>query len=483
MRPLPIRWRLTLWYAVALAVVLTLFCVVLFFLTRQQLLSRLDGALREEIRELTLELKLAGRADEFQKHVHTRFYQHDIYEFLISNAEGQVLFASAGVSPPQTAALVTDRPGDELQLFNREIADGSPIRVAGQSIDTSVGKLSIHSFTSLGPMHADLMTLQLLMLIMLPLGILLALVGGYFLSMRALAPVEQIVRVAETITISNLHQRIDVANSTDELGHLAATLNLLIGRLQRAVEEIQRFTADASHELRTPLAVLRAEAESALRLPRSAAEYQQTLSTVAEEAARLGRLADQLLDLSRHDAGLTVCHRETVPLDALLQDVVDHMRPLAAERKVLFETIAIEPCELSGDQLMLGQAFSNVLENAIKYTPAGGGVAMSCHKDGEEIVVQIRDSGIGIAREHLPRVFDRFYRADPSRQSSTGGAGLGLAIARTAILMHGGTIEIDSVEGAGTTLTIRLVGSPIEREASPPQHLWASRNTLTTANK
>lgn len=482
MKRLSIRWRLTLWYAGALAVVLTLFCLTLFFLARQQLLARLDAALREELRELVLEVKLANSAVDFQTHVHTRFFRHDVYDFLITNRDGHVLFASSGISPSQTAVLLAAVPADQMELFNLDLTDGPPMRVACQAFEAPAGRYRIHAVTSLGPLHADLMTLQLLMLVMLPVGILLALAGGYFLSARALAPVDQIVRMAETMTISNLHRRIDVANPADELGRLAGTLNSLIARLQRAVEEIQRFTADASHELRTPLAVLRAEAESALRLPRSAAEYQQTLTTVVEEATRLGRLADQLLDLSRHDAGLTVCHRENIQLDALLRDLVDHALPLAADRRITLEAVVMEPCELAGDPLMLGQAFSNLLENAIKYTPAGGRVTIRCERRGVAIVVQISDTGIGIPREHLGRVFDRFFRVDPSRHPSTGGAGLGLAIARTSILMHGGMIDIDSVEGAGTTVTIKLTGLAIEGESLPVEQPWSSFGHLAPTN-
>ena len=186
---------------------------------------------------------------------------------------------------------------------------------------------------------------------------------------RALAPVKQIANVANSITIDRLDRRIEIANPNDEIGRLAATLNSLIARLERAVNEIQRFTADASHELRTPLAALLSEAESALRSPRSPEEYVETLAVIVEEATRLGRLADQLLNLSRQDAGILQYEHDSVRLDALLLDVADQLRPLAEKRNVRIACGEIQPCELQGDDIRLSQAFFNVLENAVKYTP------------------------------------------------------------------------------------------------------------------
>lgn len=463
MKHLSIRWRLTLWYAGALAIVLTTFCLILLFLTRQQLMARTDAALREELRELALEVQLAADRGELKKHVDVRFFRHDVYDFLIVNEQGEIVFASSGISPGHVTVLVPLTASDTIEIFDRQIPGGAMIRVAGKSASGPLGNVTAMALTSLSPLHADMLTLQLLMIVLLPLSVVLALSGGYFLAARALAPVDQIARVAETITISNLHQRIEVVNSQDELGRLAGTLNSLIARLERAVDEIQRFTADASHELRTPLAVLRAEAESALRMRRAPEEYERTLTTVVEEATRLGRLADQLLNLSRHDAGIIDCRRDPVRLDALLLDVVEQMRPMADDRGIVLNEAGISLAEIRGDDLLLGQALFNVIENAIKYTPRGGHVSVQCETLGENALLRVSDTGIGIPREHLGRVFDRFYRVDPFRHCGTGGAGLGLAITRSTIQMHGGEIEIQSDVGLGTTLIIRLPGVASDR--------------------
>ncbi len=468
MKHLSIRWRLTLWYAAALGVILTGVFLILLVLSRQQLLARTDAALREELQELGLEVRLAKTAQELEEHLQARFFQHDIYDFLVSDEHATVLFASSGLTTAHTTSLIPKDLTDSWQFATQSLIKENFYRVARTAVDGPRGRVVVQAVTPMKPLYDEMHTLQMLMIVLLPLGVAFALFGGYFLAARALAPVEQIVQVAAGITISDLDRRIEVTNPHDELGHLATTLNSLIARLERAVDEIQRFTADASHELRTPLAVLRSEAESALRKRRTPEEYEQTLSIVVEEATRLGCLADQLLSLSRHDAGVTECRQESVRVDALLLDVVEQLRPVAEARGVVLETTAIESYEMAGDDIRLSQAFFNVVDNAIKYTAKNGSVDIQCRVKNWSAVIDIRDTGIGIPSEHLGRVFDRFYRVDSSRHSQSGGAGLGLAIARTAVLAHQGEISIQSEPGVGTTVTIRLpeVATRIENAPS-----------------
>ncbi|MBI1349301.1 HAMP domain-containing protein [bacterium] len=469
MKHLSIRWRLSLWYAAALAVILIGFCLTLLLLIRHQLLARTDAALREELQELRLEVQLAKSEEELQEHLLARFFHHDIYDFVVSDERATVLFASSGLTNDQAASLVPKSMNDTWQFDSRILVKDQDYRVASTSVDGLRGYVAVQAMTSLQPLYDELRELQILMLVLLPLSILVALCVGHFLAARALAPVEQIVRVAEAITITDLDRRIEVLNPHDELGHLAMTLNSLIARLERAVDEIQRFTADASHELRTPLAILRSEAESALRRPRTSEEYEQTLTVVVEEAVRLGSLADQLLSLSRHDAGITEIRHDPIFVDALLQDVVDKLQPSAETRGIALTSSHRESCELRGDDIRLSQVFFNVVDNAIKYTTSGGVVDITCHILERCAVIAVRDTGIGIPPEHLVRVFDRFYRVDSSRHSLTGGAGLGLAICRTAVLAHSGEIHIQSEVGVGTTVTIRLpvVSSQKSNEIRP----------------
>ena len=245
-----------------------------------------------------------------------------------------------------------------------------------------------------------------------------------------------------------------VANPGDELGRLAATLNEMLDRLERSFTQMQRFTADAAHELRTPLAVIRNEAEVALRTPRSAEEYTRVLETLLEEVVRLSEMADQLLFLCRQDAGLNPSAREEVRLDELLLAVTENMRLVADEKGVVLVLADNPPCTVRGDAHQLRRVFYNLIDNAVKYTPAAGTVRVASRCDGESVVVTVSDTGVGITGEHLPRIFDRFYRVDQSRAGD--GAGLGLAICRSVVRATGGSIEVTSEVGRGSKFTMEL---------------------------
>jgi signal transduction histidine kinase len=271
-----------------------------------------------------------------------------------------------------------------------------------------------------------------------------------------LKPVQQVVEAANAIDISRLDQRIQVSNPHDEIGQLAFALNSLIMRLEQAVIEIRRFTADASHEIRTPIATLRAEAEAALRCTRSPEEYVRFLEVIVDEAAKLSRLTDQLLQLSRYDAGISLSARDAVQLDALLHDVVDQLQQFASNRGIVLTCNTEASAEVSGDDVRLSQALFNVIENGIKYSLPGGRVDVRLHVEEKEVVIDVVDQGVGIAPGDTSKIFDRFYRCDPSRQSDGGGTGLGLSIAKTAITDHQGTIEVRSTLGVGSTFTVRL---------------------------
>jgi heavy metal sensor kinase len=242
----------------------------------------------------------------------------------------------------------------------------------------------------------------------------------------------------------------------DELGRLSRTINAMIARLERSFAEIRRFTADASHELRTPLTAIRAEAEVALGRRLTEAEHQALLGSILEECERLTRLIDQLLALAREDAGARTGGRTEVDLADLVDGVVDTMRPLADAKGVRLLRGGKDSPRVQGDGGRLRQVFSNLLDNAIKYTPEGGTVEVRVGRRDRSAVVTVRDTGIGIPAEHLPRVFDRFYRVDKARTRAEGGTGLGLSIARSIVAAHGGRIELESAPGRGTACTVTL---------------------------
>jgi heavy metal sensor kinase len=298
------------------------------------------------------------------------------------------------------------------------------------------------------------------LLLAVPVALLVSGGWSYLMALTALAPMERLRRSTEAITAARLDRRLPVANAHDELGRLTQTINAMIARLERSFLEIRRFTADASHELRTPLTIIRTDVEVALDKHLSPEEYRDLLGSILEECERLTRLIEQLLALAREDAGAGATAFQALDLSALIEQVVEDMRPLAEARGLALLIAVNARLSIAGDESRLRQVFYNLLDNAIKYTPEGGAIAVRAQWADRIPVVTVRDTGIGIPPEHLPHVFDRFYRVDKARSRAQGGTGLGLSIARGIIEAHGGHIELASTPGQGTTCIVTLPLGP-----------------------
>jgi heavy metal sensor kinase len=308
---------------------------------------------------------------------------------------------------------------------------------------------------ALGRVEAALRRYLQILLALVPLGLGLAAVGGAWIAGGALAPVRAMARQAREITAADLTHRIPRRGAGDELDYLADTLNAVLARLDAAFTELRRFTADAAHELRTPLTALKGGLEVALRHPRSAEEYARTIRESLEEVDRLARLAEDLLLLSRTTAGAGLA-RQRVEVEPLLLDVLDIGLRLARGTGVTVRVGVVEPAAVTGDVTALRRLFLNLVENAVKYTLEGGVVELSLARTGQEVQVGVRDTGIGIDPVDAGRVFEPFVRLDDARSRETGGAGLGLAIARSIALAHGGTITLESAPKAGSLFTVHL---------------------------
>ncbi len=457
MSRLPIRWQFTLWFGATLALLLFGFSLLLFAVMRHQLLAAVDAGLQEELREITNEISLARKLPEMLEQTQRRFLEHGVYHFQMVDTAGRVLFQSRAFDGRPPLSLPVAAAG-RLQFDMRDLPGLGPCRVVTSVVDGPGGRYVVHAATSLGPFERQLSLLITVLVASGPIALACGIAGGYTLARRALSPVDRIVDVANRITATDLHQRVDVLNPNDELGRLAQTFNALIDRLQKAIEEMRRFTADAAHELRTPLAVLRSGIDVTLRAPRTAQEYRQALEAAADEANRLTRLADQLLFLSRQAAGMMQIDREEMRLDALVKDVAEQFASRTDEAGVALTVEPLEPWTVRGDDIRLSQVFYNVLENAIKYTPRGGRVTVRGRAVDHRVEIEVEDTGLGIPPEHLPHVFKRFYRVEQSRSAERGGSGLGLAIAQSAIEAHGGTISIKSTPGRGTVVSLSLPG-------------------------
>ncbi|MDH4268776.1 MAG: ATP-binding protein [Dehalococcoidia bacterium] len=294
------------------------------------------------------------------------------------------------------------------------------------------------------------------LVIAVPLALALAAGGGIFLARRALKPVDKIAHTAEEIEETDLSRRINV-NTKDELGRLAATLNAMIGRLEKAFQRQKQFTSDASHELRTPLAVIEAESTLALQKERPPSDYRQSLETISQESRQMSSLIDQLLTLARADAGKEQWNFTEVNLGKLISNLSTDIEVLCQEKGLSFQLGQAQDLVVKCDEARLRELFMNLLDNAIRYTPSPGTISVSLHREGQMAVVAITDTGIGIPAEDIPFIFERFYRVDKSRSRVEGGSGLGLAISRHIAEAHEGKIEVESQVGSGSTFSVWLL--------------------------
>ncbi|MBN9389756.1 MAG: HAMP domain-containing protein [Chloroflexi bacterium] len=293
-------------------------------------------------------------------------------------------------------------------------------------------------------------------LLAIPIVLLLAALGGWFLARQVLGPITRITRTAQAISSTDLAGRIELTGSTAEIGRLATTFNDMLDRLQGAFERERRFTADASHELRTPLTALKGQIEVSLDQPRTQTEYIDTLKDANTEVDRLIRLSNSLLSLSRMDQGQQKFPRENVDLSDLLDSLVETMQPLAEAKDITLSGQFTSGPIISGNFDQLTRLFMNLLDNALKYTPAAGKVTVSLKEIGSFARIDVADNGQGIPKEHLPHLFERFYRVHSDRTSSSGGTGLGLAIAYEIVRWHQGKITVESKLNEGTVFSVYL---------------------------
>jgi len=304
----------------------------------------------------------------------------------------------------------------------------------------------------------------------IPLAILIAGAGGYFLARRSLSPVVAMSAKAGHIGAANLHERLAVPNEADELGKLAISFNGLLDRLAQSFEQQKRFVADASHELRTPVAILCGEAEVSLSRVRSPEEYRESLTVLLAESMRLRRLVEDLFTLARADAGQYPLSYSEFYLDDLLAESCHAVRTLALAKQISLRCAASQDLRTRGDEILLRRMILNLLDNAIKYTPNGGSVEVSCTKHDSRYRLSVTDTGCGIPVERQPHIFERFSRAEPSRSRAEpdGGAGLGLCISRWIAEMHQGSLELTSSRAGSSTFTV-LLPVPLDLACDSPR--------------
>lgn len=456
-----IRWRLTFWNAVVLTAILFGFSASLLAMVHRHLIERADAVLADELRELIEEINFYPDTENLGKQLEQRYSVHSHYHFQVLAEEGRPLFRSRFLT---FIELPSPGPAGELRgkfFQDLTLPNLGPHRLLTMAMRDSQSKpILLQVLAPRAAIDQEFQSYLWMLATVGPMAVLASVAAGYVLARGALAPIEKIADTSERISAEKLNERIDTPNPADELGRLAATLNQTFDRLQRSLDEMRQFTSDAAHELRSPLAVMRTESEVALRNARSVEEYRHVIEVHLEETTRLSAVVDQLLTLSRHDAGVETGFHDDVPLDALLGDVAEKFRTVAQEKGLTFDVAPLPPWTVEGDDIRLSQLFFNLLDNAMKYTPTGGHVALRAETNGRLARFIIEDTGVGIPAEHLPHLFKRFYRVDHSRNRDFGGTGLGLAICKSIVEAHHGQIEVNSQPNLGTRFTVTLPGKP-----------------------
>ncbi|MCJ7485513.1 MAG: ATP-binding protein [Candidatus Aminicenantes bacterium] len=444
-----IKFRLTLWYLAAIVVLLVILGTVSYYLLSKNLYRNLDESLRTRVIELQGSIKIDGRRVQFEQKVAELVMIYDADGALLERLGPNVEFSNIDKTVEQalfgkSSFVSASTPkGPDVRLYAAPFNDNSGRRVA-----IIVGRLPNDILDVLAIFRMVILNSSLLVVV-------LAGVGGLFLADRTLKPVERIAEIARGIGESDLSRRIDI-QTDDELGRLASTLNGMIARLEEAFKKQRQFVADASHELRTPLAIIQAESSLALGKERTQAEFRKSLELVSQEVDYMSDIVGKLLLLARSDAGVEPVDLRDVDLKELLVGLSQDVEALAQEKGLQFTLGSTDSLTIKGDKLKLRQLFLIVLDNAIRHTPGGGSISGSLVRRDGSAVASIGDTGIGIPAEHLPFIFDRFYRVDKARSRAEGGMGLGLSIAMSITKMHGGNIEVESQVGAGTTFRIVL---------------------------
>ena len=453
-----IRVRLTGWYTVVLCLMLGVYASATFVAVRHEFGEQFDEQLHDdfETAEGFLTPTPAGRIVWSGD----RYHDPDNDEDRGSDAwstQGEPIYRSGASAalPPVAPAAATVQPRYESLVVNGHrwrTLTGTSL-VGGHAVVLRVSR-------SEDRLREQLWEVLIVLVLGLPLVVTLAGIGGYVLARRALTPIDHLASEARRITADRLHERLSVPNQHDEIGRLAAVINDTFARLESSFEQLRRFTADASHELRTPLSVIRGIGEAGLGETRTPAEYKEAMGSMLEEVDRLTNLVDTLLRLSHGDAGTVRVAREPVDLGQLARDVVYSLGILAEERNQRLAIDAADGVLVNADRLVLREAITNVVDNAIKYSPPASAVTIRVYADASQAVLTVADEGQGIAAEHRERIFDRFFRLDEARSRDNGGTGLGLAIARWAVEVNGGHITVEGGAAGGSIFRIAFPTGP-----------------------
>jgi len=455
-----LKFRLVTWYAGWLAVLFVVFGIFVYQSLSYYLKDSLREALARRARQVadvaqrtTVDWETTGRE------IKTHFAPEANSRLTRVTINGEIVYVSGPPADasfdPRVVPAAGEVPAGE-SFVRRALPDGRVLYVVVLSRLAGDRNFVIEEGFSEGPIRTTLEAWLTVLVLGLVILIVIAALGGFWLAQRALHPVDRIIDSARRISSLNLSERLPVHHTGDELERLSVALNSMIGRLDDAFQQTRRFLADASHELRTPLTMMQAELEAIHERSDLKPNIRELAASGLDEVQRLKTIVEGLLALSRLDAGEALEQRIPVDLAELATTTAEQMCLLAEDKGVSVTCHSGTKVMVEGDRSRLKQVMVNLLDNAIKYTPSGGNVTVNVFTREDKAVAEVRDNGMGIPCDAVPRVFDRFFRVDKARSRELGGAGLGLAIVKSICVAHGGKVDVQSEEGTGSRFTVSL---------------------------
>ena len=453
----PLRTRITALYFAVLVVSFLSLASISDFAFRNSIETTVNDAARsnlESVRGVLLRASSKGSSEVEDELNNLSGLWAGAGLLQVTNEEGVTIFQSKPFANPDRTLPVV--PSAKI-LFSTANLDAVQYRIATTAVRTEAGTFYVRVAVPTEPFDQAQDRFRLLLQRTLPALVALASIVGYWLSGRALRPINEIIGTVRGIGARNLSVRLPIPKSRDELRLLTETLNEMLARIESSVKRIRQFTADASHDLRTPVAVIRSTAELALRRPRTHAEYRKALERNLKTSVETSYLVENLLTLARADSGVAGLEFRKIDLLPRLQKAVEETAILAACKNIrIASTISAGPLLVSADAVALDRVFRIVLENAVKYTPQDGQVTLSLKRNERHAELYVQDTGIGILESDLPHIFERFYRADKARSRELGGTGLGLSIGRWIANSHGGEIKVESSVPGRTVFLVRI---------------------------
>jgi len=454
-------FRLVAWYTCLLTALFALLCALLYLDLKHFLEHSLCESQARRARQIanTLLAQIQSTGPSYVASQAKSWYEPEISDrfIRITRIGGPVIYTSGAPKDGSfdPAVVPPFLPSSTESFHTIELSTGKKLIIAALNYQAAGNAhYLVESGAIFDPMEPNHLILQLV--IGFPIAVIIFTVGGCILVRRALMPVESITRAAEQITQHNLSERLPVSKTGDELERLSVSLNRMIARLDDAFQNSKRFVADASHELRTPLTILRGELETLIENRRLDPEVRERAASMFEEAVRLTRVVEQLFTLSRLDAGEAQADWSRFDLASLAKTTAEQMSLLAEDKNITIACDATQSVEVEGDPARLKQVVVNLLDNAIKYTHSGGAVELHVRRANGNAVLEVADNGVGIPRDALPHIFERFYRVDQIRSGDFEGAGLGLSIAKAICSAHGAEIQATSVPSGGSCFRVTL---------------------------